>query len=193
MHVEKLWRIGADSIWSCRSQRNGKKTQTACSVHVLLCDPHPFLSSGTWRGIGRTNRGTPPPPSFFAPLRVCTCQDTPDNTCGRNGFDCIDPEAPCMNGDDDTIDLLENCDDVERIGNGECDMNNNNEQCGKRLRDKMFQLRTRIFRSVRLASSSTMRQKLRGELLRERRKKAKMRHGYRRLSRSDKALLYKAI
>ncbi|CAM9522446.1 unnamed protein product, partial [Ectocarpus sp. 12 AP-2014] len=66
----------------------------------------------------------------------CTCQplDTDDGTddyfqngCG-NGFACIDPHAACVNDDDITLDIVENCDSVS-VGNGFCDMDNNNEAC----------------------------------------------------------------
>ncbi|CAN0530784.1 unnamed protein product, partial [Ectocarpus sp. 12 AP-2014] len=43
---------------------------------------------------------------------------------------CIDPSAPCVNDDDVTVDMVENCGYVSGIGNGWCDRNNNKEECG---------------------------------------------------------------
>lgn len=48
--------------------------------------------------------------------------------CG-NGFACIDPEASCVNDDDITLDIVANCNSVQ-VGNGYCDQENNNAECG---------------------------------------------------------------
>ena len=47
----------------------------------------------------------------------CTCEDTPNQECGRwGGFACIDPSAACVNDDDITVDMLDVCDYVGGIG-----------------------------------------------------------------------------
>lgn len=69
------------------------------------------------------------PPLYFC---ACTSQATADRTCGPTGFMCIDPEAPCIDDDFFTVDMLENCFPLS-IGNGYCDLDNNNEECGKSL------------------------------------------------------------
>lgn len=45
-------------------------------------------------------------------------------------FACIDPEAPCVDDDDITVDMLESCGHVTLIGDGECHDDNNKEECG---------------------------------------------------------------
>lgn len=52
----------------------------------------------------------------------CTCV-APENSwnddgaCSHNaGFACIDPEAPCVDDDDITVDMAENCDVSRRDG-----------------------------------------------------------------------------
>lgn len=63
---------------------------------------------------------------------ACTCQDTADNSCGGLGFVCIDPEAPCVEDDDVTVDMVENCFPYS-IGDGYCHQENNNQACGTSL------------------------------------------------------------
>lgn len=52
----------------------------------------------------------------------CTCvlpenSWNDDNACSDNsGFACIDPEAKCVNDDDITVDVVENCEDVSGPG-----------------------------------------------------------------------------
>ena len=47
----------------------------------------------------------------------CTCEDTPNQECGRwGGFACIDPSAACVDDDDITVDMLDVCDYVGGIG-----------------------------------------------------------------------------
>lgn len=48
--------------------------------------------------------------------------------CG-GGFACIDPDAACVNDDDFTIDMIEDCDSVA-VGDGYCNIDNNKEACG---------------------------------------------------------------
>eukprot|EP00903_Cladosiphon_okamuranus_P005791 g5738.t1 len=64
----------------------------------------------------------------------CTCDpgsSDDDYRCGQySDFACIDPAAPCVDDDDITVDIVENCDYPAGIGNGWCDMGNNNEGCG---------------------------------------------------------------
>eukprot|EP00903_Cladosiphon_okamuranus_P008222 g7915.t1 len=60
----------------------------------------------------------------------CTCVDKPNQECGRWGwFACIDPDAQCVDDDDITVDMLEECDWIGGIGNGYCDQGNNKEAC----------------------------------------------------------------
>ncbi|CAM9566132.1 unnamed protein product, partial [Ectocarpus sp. 4 AP-2014] len=60
----------------------------------------------------------------------CTCEDTPNNKCGRRiNFACIDPAAPCVDDDSFTVDMIDNCKYPRGIGNGWCDVENNNELC----------------------------------------------------------------
>ena len=45
----------------------------------------------------------------------CTCEDTPNQTCGSwSFFSCLDPSAECVNDDDVTADMTETC--LEGIG-----------------------------------------------------------------------------
>lgn len=39
----------------------------------------------------------------------CTCESTEFNTCGQWGFACIDPAAACVDDDDITAEMVENC------------------------------------------------------------------------------------
>ncbi|CAM9718522.1 unnamed protein product, partial [Ectocarpus sp. 12 AP-2014] len=60
----------------------------------------------------------------------CTCKDTPNDKCGSwNGFACIDPEAPCVDDDFFTVDMIENCRSPSALGDGWCDEDQNNELC----------------------------------------------------------------
>ena len=76
----------------------------------------------------------------------CTCEDTMSFTCGdssNGGFDCIDPNAPCV-GEDDDITLLPTSDDdftdtemttelgcvPDYFSDGICDFINNDAECG---------------------------------------------------------------
>ncbi|CAB1108035.1 unnamed protein product [Ectocarpus sp. CCAP 1310/34] len=59
----------------------------------------------------------------------CTCEDG-EYTCGQYvGYACIDPGAACVDDDAVTVDMMENCYDASRIGNGACDSLLNNEEC----------------------------------------------------------------
>ncbi|CAM9907104.1 unnamed protein product [Pylaiella littoralis] len=60
----------------------------------------------------------------------CTCVDTEDYTCGMNDFACIDPEAACVDDDDITAEMFENCGRLYSIGDGYCDQDNNKAECG---------------------------------------------------------------
>eukprot|EP00903_Cladosiphon_okamuranus_P014629 g13565.t1 len=60
----------------------------------------------------------------------CTCEKDVDYQCREDDFACIDPSAPCVDDDDVTVDLVENCDYVQGIGDGWCHMGNNNAGCG---------------------------------------------------------------
>ncbi|CAN0370169.1 unnamed protein product, partial [Ectocarpus sp. 8 AP-2014] len=64
----------------------------------------------------------------------CTCEHPWDDdgwACASNGsgFACIDPAAPCVDDDDITAVMVENCGNVAGVGNGWCDDENNNELC----------------------------------------------------------------
>lgn len=43
---------------------------------------------------------------------VCTCVDSPNFQCGESTFLCIDPNAPCVDDDDVTVEEFENCGNV---------------------------------------------------------------------------------
>lgn len=72
----------------------------------------------------------------------CTC-DSLSLECGTNGYDCVDSSASCDDQDDSTGDdfafvldddtegsfSFSECTD-EQLGDGDCDMGNNNELCG---------------------------------------------------------------
>ncbi|CAN0158392.1 unnamed protein product, partial [Ectocarpus sp. 6 AP-2014] len=60
----------------------------------------------------------------------CTCQSPLDDDYACDSFACIDPGAACVNDDDITVDMFENCGYVLGLGNGYCDENNNTEECG---------------------------------------------------------------
>lgn len=65
----------------------------------------------------------------------CTCDPTKnfwddDGACGQwAGFACIDPAAPCVDDDSVTIDMPDNC-SGSSMGNGYCDDDYNNPECG---------------------------------------------------------------
>ncbi|CAN0048971.1 unnamed protein product [Ectocarpus fasciculatus] len=60
----------------------------------------------------------------------CTCQDNTYD-CGISAFACIDPDAPCVNDDDYTVDMAETCGgNISYLADGDCDNANNNEECG---------------------------------------------------------------
>ncbi len=46
----------------------------------------------------------------------CTCEGDGDDDYTCSDFACIDPEAPCVDDDDITAEMVENCDDIGRIG-----------------------------------------------------------------------------
>ncbi|CAN0426585.1 unnamed protein product, partial [Ectocarpus sp. 12 AP-2014] len=60
----------------------------------------------------------------------CTCESPYDDDWGCMWFACIDPEAACVDDDDITVDMFENCRYPLSVGNGWCDEGNNNEACG---------------------------------------------------------------
>ena len=49
---------------------------------------------------------------------ACTCVSGPNRECGddADGYSCIDPSAECVNDDDITVDMFDNCDSVRLIG-----------------------------------------------------------------------------
>eukprot|EP00903_Cladosiphon_okamuranus_P005790 g5737.t1 len=62
----------------------------------------------------------------------CTCESDVGNDyrCRSEDFACVDPAAPCVDDDDITIEVAENCGYIDGIGNGWCDLSNNNAGCG---------------------------------------------------------------
>ena len=46
----------------------------------------------------------------------CTCQVDSFGSGCDDGFACIDPEAPCVDDDDVTVDMVENCETIAGIG-----------------------------------------------------------------------------
>ncbi|CAM9919789.1 unnamed protein product, partial [Ectocarpus sp. 6 AP-2014] len=60
---------------------------------------------------------------------LCTCQDDTYD-CGISGFDCVDPSAECIDDDDIGTETVQNCGDPWAIGDGQCDLDNNKEECG---------------------------------------------------------------
>eukprot|EP00903_Cladosiphon_okamuranus_P014053 g13063.t1 len=59
----------------------------------------------------------------------CTCASDDDYWGCSTGFACIDPHAECVDDDDITAEMVENCGYVEGIGDGYCNIDNNNELC----------------------------------------------------------------
>ena len=59
----------------------------------------------------------------------CSCINGLPHTCGINDFFCRDPNSGCV---DPHIDMYPTCTDgnIQDIGDGQCDENNNNERCG---------------------------------------------------------------
>ncbi|CAM9899020.1 unnamed protein product, partial [Ectocarpus fasciculatus] len=52
----------------------------------------------------------------------CTCENEHDEKWRCIIFSCIDPNAACVNDDDVTVDMFENC--PKFIGDGWCDEEN---------------------------------------------------------------------
>ncbi|CAM9940368.1 unnamed protein product, partial [Ectocarpus sp. 12 AP-2014] len=48
---------------------------------------------------------------------------------------CIDPDASCVDDDDVTAEMVENCEWVNDIGDGYCDDGNNKAECGTWVRE----------------------------------------------------------
>lgn len=60
----------------------------------------------------------------------CTCDDSDGNCSRYSNFACIDPEAPCVDDDSFTADMIENCGSPSNFGDGWCHEENNTEECG---------------------------------------------------------------
>ena len=58
----------------------------------------------------------------------CTCKDTQDNSCGVNGYSCIDPNSGCTNPL--AVQFSSCIGNINDIGDGRCDSSLNNENCG---------------------------------------------------------------
>ena len=58
----------------------------------------------------------------------CTCEDTQDNSCGVNGYSCIDPNSGCTNPL--AVQFPSCTGTIKDMGNGKCDSSLNNENCG---------------------------------------------------------------
>eukprot|EP00752_Nemacystus_decipiens_P009722 g8682.t1 len=63
----------------------------------------------------------------------CTCSTSNGQGCGRTRFACVDPEASCVEDDNDTSEIVYYSDDdgcvLESAGDGYCDQNNNFAEC----------------------------------------------------------------
>lgn len=75
------------------------------------------------------------PASSFSNLKCageCTCTGNPDDDRSWicRDFACVDPSAPCVDDDSITIEMADNC-RVRGIGDGYCDIDNNNEICSE--------------------------------------------------------------
>lgn len=68
----------------------------------------------------------------------CTCEEPigagDDDYYCTFGFACIDPDAECVNDDDITVDMLEDCEWVLGVGNGYCDPDMNTPECSECFR-----------------------------------------------------------
>ncbi|CAN0011433.1 unnamed protein product [Ectocarpus sp. 13 AM-2016] len=71
---------------------------------------------------------------------ACTCQTQSDDDyyywgCDLDYMACIDPDASCVDDDDVTAEMVENCEWVGGIGDGYCDDGNNKAECGTWVRE----------------------------------------------------------
>ena len=57
----------------------------------------------------------------------CTC----DSPFGCFDFACVDPSAECVNDDDVTVDIFDNCPFIFSVGNGFCDPDINIPECSE--------------------------------------------------------------
>lgn len=78
------------------------------------------------------------PPVFLCSCCECTCEVGPfadDEYDGRYSgckeFQCIDPSADCVNDDDITVNMLEDCEWIAGVGNGYCDIDMNTPECSE--------------------------------------------------------------
>ncbi len=60
----------------------------------------------------------------------CTCDPNGYYDCGEFGYDCIDPEAACVDDDDGVTENVASSCVPAFSSNGFCDPDNNNELCG---------------------------------------------------------------
>ncbi|CAM9566209.1 unnamed protein product, partial [Ectocarpus sp. 4 AP-2014] len=73
----------------------------------------------------------------------CTCQVRSTQSdddyywwgCDVDYMACIDPDASCVDDDDVTAEMVENCQWVNDIGDGYCDDGNNKAECGTWVRE----------------------------------------------------------
>ncbi|CAB1110126.1 unnamed protein product [Ectocarpus sp. CCAP 1310/34] len=77
------------------------------------------------------------------PLKVCcpyplqTQSDGDNNSwgCHKDYMACIDPDASCVDDDDVTAEMVENCQSLDGIGDGYCEDGNNKAECGTLARE----------------------------------------------------------
>ena len=50
------------------------------------------------------------------PRILCPCQSQGNGEYDCTDFACVDPEAPCVDDDDVTVDMVANCGDIASIG-----------------------------------------------------------------------------
>ncbi|CAM9387680.1 unnamed protein product, partial [Hapterophycus canaliculatus] len=126
-----------DDDWSCRYGFACIDPDAPCvdddSITVEM-----YENCGYVQGIGNSycddDNNTPECGYDGGDCCECTCVPDTDSTSdtrwqGCKEFACIDPDATCVNDDDITVDMFENCGYVSGIGNGYCDPDNNIEEC----------------------------------------------------------------
>lgn len=58
------------------------------------------------------------------------CQIPEDLTSGGTLFGCVDPDAACVGDDGVTVEMMEACGKPFEIGEDNCNVSNNEEECG---------------------------------------------------------------
>ncbi|CAN0447665.1 unnamed protein product [Ectocarpus sp. 12 AP-2014] len=121
-----------DDDWACRDQFACIDPNAPCvdddSVTVDMLENCGW-APGIGDGYCSEDLNTPECAYDGGDCCSCTCQNNFDDDWACTTFACIDPEAACVNDDDITVDMFENCRYPVDIGNGWCDEGNNNEAC----------------------------------------------------------------